>query len=183
LIEVSYLPLEGDGLVIAPDELQAAQQVPLAGLRSRPERAHGELAIRVVTATQVAAHRHLASRLDIARVDRRGDLEQVIVHALDEGRLVRRALRPVQAGAGIGVAEDRVRAGARAGGGVRIRVPRTHLHDGDNAADEQSDQQREQRLTRRCVFASHRDLRSHGRSERAIANSQAFSGGGLRPTG
>jgi hypothetical protein len=91
LIELGDLALEGDWLFVRAGQLQSAQQVLAGGLRSGcvpPQHADRELAVRVVSGSQITLYRQLTPLLGVAHVDRLGDLEQVLGVAVDEMRLV-----------------------------------------------------------------------------------------------
>ena len=137
LVDVGDLALERQLLVVRPRQLQTAQHASLTRLPprlvTRPQHADGEPAVRVEAGAEVALHRGrallLADLLDAGRrrrrgvgpvlaaregahVDRLGDLEAVVVLAVDDLCRVRRAVRPVQAVAALGVVEGVVAARA-----------------------------------------------------------------------
>src|SRR6185369_17154694 len=150
LVDVSDLAFERQLLVVRPRQLQAALHASLTGLPprlvTRPQHADGEAAVRVEAIAEVAFHGRrallLADLLDPggrrwcrvgavlasgegAHVHRLGDLEAVLVFAVDDLGGVRRAFRPVQAGATLGVVErvvaawsQRDRAGSQPAGAV-----------------------------------------------------------------
>ena len=176
LVDVGDLALERQLLVVRPRQLQTAQHASLTRLPprlvTRPQHADGEPAVRVEAGAEVALHGGrallLADLLDPggrrrrrvgavlaagerAHVHRLGDLEAVLVLAVDDLGRVRRAVRPVQAVAALGVVERVVAAGAerdRAGGQPVGAVPARQC--GDEPGDEQTTQRgQQQRAARR----------------------------------
>ena len=150
LVDVGDLALERQLLVVGAGQLQPAQHPALTGLPprlvARPQHADGEPAVGVEAGAQVAPHRgralFLADLLDARRrrrgrvgpvlaagegahIHRLGDLEAVLVVAVDDLGGIRGAVRPVQAVAALGVVEGVVAARSQrdgAGGQPRWRL-------------------------------------------------------------
>ena len=137
LVDVGDLALERQLLVVRTRQLQAAQHASLTRLPprllTRPQHADGEPAVRVEAGAEVALHGYrallLADLLNTGgrrrlragavlgswegpHVHRLGDLEAVLVFAVDDLRRVRGALGPVQTVATVGVVERVVAPGA-----------------------------------------------------------------------
>ncbi len=172
LVDVGDLALERQLLVVRPRQLQTAQHASLTRLPprlvTRPQHADGEPAVRVESGAEVALDGGrallLADLLDAGRrrrrgigpvlasgegahVHRLGDLEAVLVLAVDDLGRIRRAFRPVQAVAALGVVERVVAAGAerdRAGGEPVGAVLARQRRDepGDEQATQRGQQQR-----------------------------------------